>query len=463
MEVEQAMNAPKNAPSIGSVIIWAFVMTFLMLGPAWVLWLCGRFPEYTFSEVKIGSPLGNEQMEFIRISVFVYAAYMSFLLVEWLVSSLPARLLQLMKWLHHAPSVSTQRSIVYFVSARSYFTFAIWLVVLGVTGASLLYRTNFINAVGGSLLSKTSVKPAAEAVAEIKPVQNEWFYAECLVLVMAIFSVFYALANYLVELVKVNFHRMAYEERINTLNVNFQVITKLHSALRHPGKKIKIERGVEAYLIRDRLSELVSEKRASDLAANLYEKLVPTNRDYLTIDDFANYFEPTDLEESFRVFDKAGHGDLDRTEIRDAVLDVYQQRKAVAKGILNNNNIIRKLGGIMLAVAVFFTITFSVPIFNIGGAAIFAIYGLLWTAFGFLFQSTAKSCFESMIFVFVEHAYDVGDRVVVDDEFLTVETVEIFTTIFRRWDGTAVYIPNSVLSGKNIYNIRPSQTQLKFP
>lgn len=446
-------------PSIASTILAIIFAAIGMLTPSLLIWHSGRFITYSFAEVKIGSPQTNEQMEFIRWSIFIFMAYSGFLVIEWLIAALPARLVALLKWLHQPPSPRTQRHLSYVIKARRAITMVVWMLFLGIEGANLLYRSNFIQSVGSSLLGKAPEKKAEAAIQNITPLRNEWFYFECALLVASLGSVLIGAAYYLVQLIKVHFHRWTYEARITDLNFRFQVLTKLYTTLEHPGKKIKLDRKTESILLTDQRNLMSTERKVVELAQKLFDRLVPSNRDYLTIDDLAPHFEPTDLPDAFGVLDQAGHGDLERGEVKETILEVFQQRRSVFKGIINNDEIVKKLEHIMFAVAIFFTITLAIPILNLGGAAILAVWGLLWTSLGFLLQGTAKSVFECLIFLFVEHAYDVGDRVVIDGEFLTVEKVEIFTTIFRRWDGTAVYIPNSTLSGKSIYNIRRSDTQ----
>nr|TKR74673.1 mechanosensitive ion channel protein 10-like [Populus alba] len=75
---------------------------------------------------------------------------------------------------------------------------------------------------------------------------------------------------------------------------------------------------------------------------------------------------------------------------------------------------------------------------------------------GFMFQNTCKSIFESIIFVFVMHPFDVGDRCVVDGVQMVVEEMNILTTVFLRYDAEKIYYPNSILLTKPISNFRRS-------
>lgn len=109
---------------------------------------------------------------------------------------------------------------------------------------------------------------------------------------------------------------------------------------------------------------------------------------------------------------------------------------------------------------------------------------------GFMFQNMCKTMFESIIFVFVMHPFDVGDRCVVDgvqvdiayilyeekpkhfccyfyyQQYccvhvfsvlqMIVEEMNILTTVFLRYDNEKIYYPNAVLLTKPISNFRRS-------
>ncbi|CAN6872017.1 unnamed protein product, partial [Brassica oleracea] len=70
----------------------------------------------------------------------------------------------------------------------------------------------------------------------------------------------------------------------------------------------------------------------------------------------------------------------------------------------------------------------------------------------FIVGSTCKNIFESFIFVFVMHPYDVGDRCVVDGVALLVEEIDLLTTKFLKLDNEKVFYPNATLISKPISN-----------
>lgn len=74
----------------------------------------------------------------------------------------------------------------------------------------------------------------------------------------------------------------------------------------------------------------------------------------------------------------------------------------------------------------------------------------------FVFGNTCKTTFEAIIFLFVMHPYDVGDRCEIDGNQVVVEEMNILTTVFLRSDNQMVIYPNSVLATKPICNYKRS-------
>jgi small-conductance mechanosensitive channel len=64
---------------------------------------------------------------------------------------------------------------------------------------------------------------------------------------------------------------------------------------------------------------------------------------------------------------------------------------------------------------------------------------------------------QSIVFLFVTHPYDVGDRVEIDGDLMLVSEFRLVHTVFERGDGRETYMPNAVLAQKQIINLRRSK------
>ncbi len=75
-----------------------------------------------------------------------------------------------------------------------------------------------------------------------------------------------------------------------------------------------------------------------------------------------------------------------------------------------------------------------------------------------MFATTAQEVLGSCIFLFVKHPYDVGDRVDIKDEQLTVEHISLLFSIFKRVNThKVVQIPHVILNTNWIENVSRSK------
>ncbi len=77
--------------------------------------------------------------------------------------------------------------------------------------------------------------------------------------------------------------------------------------------------------------------------------------------------------------------------------------------------------------------------------------GLSW-----LIGTTAQETLGAIIFLFIKHPYDVGDRVDVGDDQYIVKEMRLLTTVFKTTNGKNVMISHSQLATKPIVNLRRS-------
>ena len=54
----------------------------------------------------------------------------------------------------------------------------------------------------------------------------------------------------------------------------------------------------------------------------------------------------------------------------------------------------------------------------------------------------------SIIFLFVKHPFDIGDRVIIETDHLTVKEINLLSTVFLDANGILVQAPNLVLNSK---------------
>ncbi|KAJ1667633.1 hypothetical protein EV178_001101 [Coemansia sp. RSA 1646] len=202
-----------------------------------------------------------------------------------------------------------------------------------------------------------------------------------------------------------------------------------------------------------------SNQYAGRLARKLFSAL-HNDRDYLVVDDFLPYFEKEeDAIKAFEFFDKDNNGDISKREMRDRVLLVYKERRALLSALSDMGQVVGKLDMFLTAIAVVIIVIIALLVFGLDALKSLATMGTLFVGWSFVFGNTFKTTFECVVFLFQVHAYDVGDTVVIATESLTVSQIRLLSTVFFKTDGTYTVYANSQLATMKIQNLRRSGPQ----
>ncbi|KAI0065583.1 hypothetical protein BV25DRAFT_1708104 [Artomyces pyxidatus] len=208
------------------------------------------------------------------------------------------------------------------------------------------------------------------------------------------------------------------------------------------------------------LGDLVSARR---LARKLFSALsdVYPPRSHLVLEDFYPYFRTTtEAHAAFAIFDKDGNGDITKREMREAVQRIYRERKSLTASLKDVSSVVAKLDAVLLGVALVGIIFICLLIFNRSDTISSLVpLATIILGFSFIFGHSAQTLFESLIFIFATHVFDVGDLVMIDDQPLFVKEFGLFSTTFTRVDGQEIIAPNALLSGsKLVHNMRRSSS-----
>ena len=200
------------------------------------------------------------------------------------------------------------------------------------------------------------------------------------------------------------------------------------------------------------------------LARLIYRCLVREGCENVVIEDIQQVFHSEEeAEAAFGIFDKDLNGDISLEEFEAVCNEIHLEKKAIAASLKDLDSVIQKLDKVFLFIIVVIAIIVFISILSGSAAAGLASAGTSVLGLAWMLQATAQEFLQSIIFVFVKHPFDVGDRVTVygagsnmagADYYVT--EVSLLYTEFRRMEGQIVQAPNSLLNTLFILNQRRS-------
>ncbi|SMR45372.1 unnamed protein product [Zymoseptoria tritici ST99CH_3D1] len=204
---------------------------------------------------------------------------------------------------------------------------------------------------------------------------------------------------------------------------------------------------------------------AQVLARRLYRTFAREETATVISDDLRPAFENDDeADAAFTMFDKDMNGDISMEELEAVCVEIGRERKSITASLKDLDSVVSKLDDVFMFIVVVIVILVFVSLISTSAAGVLTSAGSAVLALSWLFSATAQEFLQSVIFVFVKHPFDVGDRVGIygntgalmrgDDYF--VKEISLLYTEFKKMEGHIVQAPNSYLNTLFILNQRRS-------
>ncbi|GFS37993.1 mechanosensitive channel of small conductance-like 10 [Actinidia rufa] len=182
--------------------------------------------------------------------------------------------------------------------------------------------------------------------------------------------------------------------------------------------------------------EITNEMEAIAAAYHIFKNVAHTDYRFMIK-------EEVDLV--FPLFEGSETRQIDKKALMDWVVKI-------AHALNDTKTAVKQLNKLISGILVVVIIVVWLLLLEIATTKVLLVLSSQLLLAGFIFKNICKTIFEVIIFVFVMHPFDVGDRCVIDGTQMIVEEMNILTTVFLRFDNEMIYYPNSVLATKPISN-----------
>ncbi|KAJ1439896.1 Mechanosensitive ion channel MscS [Sesbania bispinosa] len=169
-------------------------------------------------------------------------------------------------------------------------------------------------------------------------------------------------------------------------------------------------------------NEITSEWEAKAAAYRIFRNVAKPGNKYIEKEDLLRFMKNEEVENVLPLFEGAVEtGKIKRKSLKNWLVKVYLERQSLVHSLNDAKTAVDELN-------------------RLTSVVVFIVIIIVWTVF------------EAIVFVFVMHPFDVGDRCVIDGVQMVVEEMNILTTVFLRYDNEKIFYPNSVLATKPISN-----------
>ncbi|XP_058103861.1 mechanosensitive ion channel protein 10-like [Magnolia sinica] len=226
--------------------------------------------------------------------------------------------------------------------------------------------------------------------------------------------------------------------------------TALFTTLKHPNK------GTEGEGSKKEQRKISSEREARRAAKLIFKTVAKPGARYIEEDDLLKFLKKDEVRTIFPLFRGAETGKIGKSGLGNWVVNAYHERRVLAFSLKDTRALTQQIDRLVSALCITVIIAVFLLVTGIATTNVIFLITSQLLLMGFMFGNTCKAIFESMIFIFVQQPYDIGDRCVIDGIEMVVEEMKLLTTTFLRFDNKKIDYPNVVLFTKTISNVSRS-------
>lgn len=204
-----------------------------------------------------------------------------------------------------------------------------------------------------------------------------------------------------------------------------------------------------------KLSEAYSFKIIYDIDEHKKYNFDPTLQGIITVRSLERFFKHSDARFAYKVVSQGIKDGLTYDNFRWHIRQINIERN----GLFHSIDDAKRLMGIlsMLSAIILSVIIFSVSTFLLDYNIMYLRMPTPIMLFSAL--TVLKDPLSAFIFIIYSHPFDAGDRIIIKEDSHIVQNINVYNTVFNKWNGECIYISNKWLASHVTKNCKRSQIQ----
>ncbi|KAM7514025.1 hypothetical protein LguiA_003608 [Lonicera macranthoides] len=199
--------------------------------------------------------------------------------------------------------------------------------------------------------------------------------------------------------------------------------------------------------------QITSECQAKAAAKKIFGNVARPGSKYIYLGNLMRFMREDEASKTIRLFEGASESKgISKRVLKNWVVNAFRERRALALSLNDTKTAVHKLHHILNIVVGIIIVVVWLLILEVTTTQFFIVLSSQLLLVVFVFGNMCKTTFEAIIFLFVMHPFDVGDRCEIDGVQMVVEEMNILTTVFLRYDNQKIIYPNSILATLPISN-----------
>nr|XP_010314844.1 mechanosensitive ion channel protein 6-like [Solanum lycopersicum] len=241
--------------------------------------------------------------------------------------------------------------------------------------------------------------------------------------------------------------------KLNQKNISAWNMKRLMNMVRNGVLSTLDEKLPQSTFEDDTAVQITSEKKAKAAAKQIFNNVAKPGSKFIYLEDLMRFMKEDEASKTMCLIESGTETKgISKRALKNWAVNAFRERRALALSLNDTKTAVNKLHQMLNVLVAIIILVIWLLILRVATMHFLVFLSSQILLVVFIFGNSAKTTFEAIIFLFVMHPFDVGDRVEVDGVQMVVEEMNILTTVFLRYDNQKIIYPNSVLSTKPISN-----------
>ncbi|KAG2298212.1 hypothetical protein Bca52824_034684 [Brassica carinata] len=245
--------------------------------------------------------------------------------------------------------------------------------------------------------------------------------------------------------------------RMNQKNVSAWNMKRLIKIVRHVSLTTLDEQALQNTSEDESLRQIRSEAEAKAAARKIFKNVAQRGTKHIYLEDLMRFLRADEAIKTMSLFEGAlVTKKITKSALKNWLVNAFRERRALALTLNDTKTAVNKLHHMINFLTAIVIVIIWLVVLEIATSKSLLFLTSQVVLLAFMFGNSLKTVFESIIFLFIIHPYDVGDWLVIDTVEMVVEEMNILTTVFLRADNLKIVYPNILLWQKAIHNYNRS-------
>ncbi|WOH03820.1 hypothetical protein DCAR_0623220 [Daucus carota subsp. sativus] len=241
--------------------------------------------------------------------------------------------------------------------------------------------------------------------------------------------------------------------KLNPKNISAWNMKRLMNLVRH-GSLCTLDEQIQDLTNEDdNNKQITSEYEAKLAARKIFKNVARPRSKYIYMSDLLRFLGEEEAMKAMAILEGSSDSDrISKKDLKNWVVNAFRERRALALTLNDTKTAVNKLHHMVNVLVGVIIFIICILILGLASTQFLLAVSSQIVVVTFIFGNTCKTVFEAIIFLFVIHPFDVGDRCEIGGTQMIVEEMNILTTVFLRYDSQKIIYPNSTLSTIPIHN-----------